>query len=135
MNFTFPQGDLDGESVLSECAERSVLRSLVELSQLYLTVPFNSLGQIKRETLFLPIQLLPVGGSTYTRYHQYRPCEEQCVMGVDQAPWYPGWVSVEMASVPSFSLAYEPGCFVFQKAAIQAFIAHCLFIDLYVAGQ
>lgn len=56
-------------------------------------------------------------------------------MGVDQAQWYPGWVSVEMASVPSFSLAYEPGYFVFQKAAIQVFIAHCLFIDLYVAGQ
>lgn len=52
-------------------------------------------------------------------------------MGVDQAQWHPGWVSVEMASVPSFSLAYEPGYFVFfQKAAIQVFIAHCLYRSL-----
>lgn len=41
-------------------------------------------------------------------------------MGVDQAQWCPGWVSVEMASVPSFSLAYELGYSFFQKAAI-----HC----------
>lgn len=34
-------------------------------------------------------------------------------MGVDQAQWYPGWVSVEMASVPSFSLAYESQAILF----------------------
>lgn len=40
------QGEVDRESVITECAKRSVLTSLIELSQLYLTVPFpyNSLG-------------------------------------------------------------------------------------------
>lgn len=45
-------------------------------------------------------------------------------MGVDQAQWFPGWVSVEMASVPSFSLAYELGClFCFSEGSYTS--VHC----------
>lgn len=69
---TVPQGSFDGESVITESAQGSALTSLIELSQVYLTVPFSysSLDYIKHETFsvqYLPIQSLLVGGSTCIR--------------------------------------------------------------------
>lgn len=62
-----------GEFVTTECAKRSALRSSVELSQLYLSVPFpyNSLGWAKHEIWFL-VSLSPDSITSCIKRHLHQ---------------------------------------------------------------